>query len=228
MKHLLKKFCAGSLLITLLLLSQGLKAQDTLWYNCTGMAPHNGQLFEFRLLDVNWMEIGRAMDTVAGGTVMVWVEAPSGLVALDTFYLEYYADHDTSGGYTFPGDHAWRDTLVAAGGDTTIWWVHNPATIMDIMWPVTGINELHPNITKVQIFPNPARGAFNLNLVLTDHEKVMIKIFSVEGKLVFARHLGSITGHNSIELNLSDQSAGLYHLQIITDKGTVSKEVVIK
>ncbi|QQS28462.1 MAG: DUF5011 domain-containing protein [Sphingobacteriales bacterium] len=81
-------------------------------------------------------------------------------------------------------------------------------------------NEWDQNIT---IFPNPTKGIIQVNIADIPG-MAEVKVFNTTGQLVqFAlADLGTLT------LDLSNQASGLYFVEVITQQGTVTKNVVVE
>lgn len=87
---------------------------------------------------------------------------------------------------------------------------------------VIGIDEptLEANIT---VFPNPSKGTVNVNITNVPG-MADVKVFNTAGQLVqFAQtDLGTLT------LNLSNNPAGMYFVEVTTQQGTITKSVVVE
>jgi len=83
----------------------------------------------------------------------------------------------------------------------------------------TGIDEIDQN--AVSIYPNPNLGLFNV--VWNDIEIDAINVYNVQGQLV--NRVDMISASKSIELKLS---AGLYHVQCESNKGLITKKVIVQ
>jgi hypothetical protein len=88
-----------------------------------------------------------------------------------------------------------------------------------------GIQEWKEN--SVSIYPNPlTEGA---DLILSGLEgDVNISVLDVSGKLVFSSQLVNVSNQTSIPSFRNGLSAGLYTIQLQSDKGTLIKKLVIR
>ncbi|MBL4577950.1 MAG: T9SS type A sorting domain-containing protein, partial [Flavobacteriales bacterium] len=78
---------------------------------------------------------------------------------------------------------------------------------------------------QVSIFPNPtADGIINIQLSADLFKGASLRVFDVYGELILSR---TIARQGSEMVNLSNQSAGVYMINIATDHGTVTKRIVI-
>jgi flagellar hook assembly protein FlgD len=66
----------------------------------------------------------------------------------------------------------------------------------------------------MKCFPNPFSDDLNINYNLaTDVEKIMIKVYDNQGRLVKTSEQGeSLAGYYRMTWNLSDLPSGLYHI----------------
>jgi hypothetical protein len=96
---------------------------------------------------------------------------------------------------------------------------------IDANSPNVGIDEWHGN--SVSIYPNPLTDG--TNLILTGLEgDVSISIFDVSGKLVWNKQLQNITNQTSIADFRNGLSAGLFSIQIQSEKGRLTKKLVVQ
>ncbi|HVE62129.1 MAG TPA: T9SS type A sorting domain-containing protein, partial [Chitinophagaceae bacterium] len=77
------------------------------------------------------------------------------------------------------------------------------------------------SISDVMVYPNPTTGMFTLEMETL--ETTTIVIYDLQGKLVISEKMD--TGKKQIDL--SHVGRGVYHLQVISDKGMVNKKVVV-
>ena len=87
-----------------------------------------------------------------------------------------------------------------------------------------GIQEWSGN--AVSIYPNPLSG--NRELMLSGLEgNVNISVFDISGKAIFSRQFKNVSNRTSIANFRNGLSAGLYTIQIQSDKGNLSKKLVV-
>jgi hypothetical protein len=79
----------------------------------------------------------------------------------------------------------------------------------------SSINELTSNATSVNMFPNPTSGNVAVKASqLNPSENTIIRIYSIDGKEVFANNFGNGAVNNIFQLNVSELSNGYYFLSL--------------
>jgi hypothetical protein len=73
----------------------------------------------------------------------------------------------------------------------------------------------------INLYPNPASS--EINLEVKDGVGARLEIYSIMGELVYAETLESV--HTQIDC--SSFSAGLYTVTVVSDKGVISKKIII-
>lgn len=77
------------------------------------------------------------------------------------------------------------------------------------------VNELTSTQTSVNMFPNPTSGSVAVKATqLNPSENTIIRIYSIEGKEVFANNFGNGAVNNIFQLNVSELSNGYYFLSL--------------
>ncbi|MGZ5283418.1 MAG: T9SS type A sorting domain-containing protein, partial [Bacteroidia bacterium] len=74
--------------------------------------------------------------------------------------------------------------------------------------------------------PNPTTGKFTVEANLPATEQVRISVTNLLGQEVAVISNGALNT-NTFSVDLSDQKAGVYMLNIVTDKHTVTKRIVV-
>ena len=136
---------------------------------------------------------------------------------------------DTSHTYLSPGIYNVCLTVSNDCGFGTL------CTIIEVFG--TGINELGVQSLKLRVFPNPGRGVFVLEIY--DLPAPTKSGQFTNGELTIYNMLGSIISKSKIarlpsgqvnrksEIDISTYPAGIYHLQVMTDKVLAIKKLVL-
>ncbi len=92
----------------------------------------------------------------------------------------------------------------------------------------SGVSEVRGNINHLAIYPNPSKGIFNLAFELKEKEDMVIRIFDILGRVVLMERIDNCIGRYNQQLDLSAESPGVYHLQIISESSNLNKTIVIE
>lgn len=86
----------------------------------------------------------------------------------------------------------------------------------------TSVSEISLS-SKLKVYPNPNRGTFNVELSGTGYEVSDINLYNALGEMIY-----HTSEKNISEITIPAITPGVYHLEIITDKGTANKKVTIE
>ena len=96
--------------------------------------------------------------------------------------------------------------------------------VLDASETTVGIeNVLTENLVK--IYPNPAKDYLQLDLTTINSKNALVRIFDVQGKLVYQT---SLANPNIVEIITADFNNGLYFLQLEMDEGVITKKLVVQ
>ena len=83
-------------------------------------------------------------------------------------------------------------------------------------------------LDNLSFFPNPSsNGTLKVRFTVPDEDELNIKIFNLEGKEVYSRYFERFGGTYSETIDLSDQSEGMYLLEITQGKKRLTKKIII-
>lgn len=112
-------------------------------------------------------------------------------------------------------------------GDTTAVLEYTGTTdaiLTPVFGTVTGV-ETPPALISYQVFPNPTTGKVNLLASFNEQTEVDIQVYDLLGRQILS------TRHNSISINaqldLTGQATGIYLINIITEKGTLTEKILL-
>ncbi|HET6225085.1 MAG TPA: T9SS type A sorting domain-containing protein [Bacteroidia bacterium] len=90
--------------------------------------------------------------------------------------------------------------------------------------PPNGIDEVKNDIGSFIIYPNPSNGIFNLDLKNIQGSIKQIFVYDAQGRKIQAsRSIGQL--NQSLELH---QAAGIYYIQVITEKGNAVQKIILE
>ncbi len=111
----------------------------------------------------------------------------------------------------------WEVSFDATGFSGFIVKTHNP---------VTGINDITNNSYLLHVFPNPARGNLSYELKSTTASSYTIKIFDLNGRLMYSKGGRDIGNIIKGTMNIDFLSRGTYLLEITTKKTTARRKLI--
>ena len=88
-------------------------------------------------------------------------------------------------------------------------------------------DHLSAGIANYTFSPNPNKGKFSVQVELVQSEKVLVEIFTLQGKKIESYQSGqqlAFTHH----FDLSQQSSGLYLISITTQSGSVTDKILVQ
>ncbi len=100
--------------------------------------------------------------------------------------------------------------------DYSITIIDNTASIEDIAFE--GFN----------LYPNPTKGAFTLNLKLVNTDKVSVQLYDVRGRLITAKNYYNLATDFSEKIFFEAASSGLYLLKVINGALQTTRKLIIK
>lgn len=94
--------------------------------------------------------------------------------------------------------------------------------------PSVGIQE-NEDVASVSIYPNPTSDNVNINFVSKENQNVSINVISVDGSLVFSKQLNTKVGQASrTSVDVSNLSAGIYMVQLMGEKSSLTQRIVVQ
>lgn len=86
----------------------------------------------------------------------------------------------------------------------------------------TGIESLKHTTTKLSVFPNPSTDEVSVTFN-TNKEKTTIEVFDIEGRLVMIDEATREIGQNTVKINVSNFSQGIYIVRAGTETFKITK-----
>lgn len=126
--------------------------------------------------------------------------------------IEYYSSDSPHGEGPCDTDHQseWGETE-----DYTI-FVDEPVSIKDVAFD--GFN----------LYPNPTKGEFILNLQVVNRDNITVQLFDVRGRLIDVKNYLNTSTDFSEKIFFEKASAGLYLLKVINGVKQTTRKLIIK
>ena len=112
--------------------------------------------------------------------------------------------------------------LLSAEGDTLEYSLIEPATVTIINPSISGNENVANDLPPVQFFPNPAREQFTVELSHSGNGQ--LRLFNPAGELLLQQELQ----RQRTTIPVSSLNAGLYFLEVRTDRGRVVRRLVVE
>jgi hypothetical protein len=84
------------------------------------------------------------------------------------------------------------------------------------------------DIQKIDFFPNPNNGKFNLKFNLSQKGNTEVVVYNAEGKKAYYEMLKDFSGDYSKEIDISNNSKGVYFLKVTQGKNAGIRKIVLE
>ncbi|MBW6492688.1 MAG: choice-of-anchor J domain-containing protein [Lentimicrobium sp.] len=91
---------------------------------------------------------------------------------------------------------------------------------------IEGLSENNYSIA-LNIFPNPNKGIFNLNVTFKTIGVLAIEIINMQGRKVKGYDIENVAGHHNT-IDISNLPKGIYLVKISSERNNVTKKVIVK
>ena len=78
------------------------------------------------------------------------------------------------------------------------------------------------------LYPNPTKGEFKLNLTLVNTDKVSVQLYDVRGRLIDEKNYYNTVVNFSESILFKEASSGLYLLKVINGALQTTRKLIIK
>lgn len=82
-------------------------------------------------------------------------------------------------------------------------------------------------VSDLMVFPNPSEGEFKVAFEVKEEASMNLYVFDQSGKRIFSEKLKNIEGSQTIDVDLSNQPAGIYYVNLTDGKTSSTRKVVI-
>jgi hypothetical protein len=87
-------------------------------------------------------------------------------------------------------------------------------------------NEL--SVEELSYSPNPNNGKFDLRFKLNKKKPVEVKIFDIQGKVIYQEMVDDFSGEYSNSIDISENGEGIYIMRIIQNKKSLTNKIIIQ
>ena len=88
------------------------------------------------------------------------------------------------------------------------------------------VNDL--SIERLNIFPNPSNGMFELRFELPERGDTRIRLFNSVGQQIYLYDLGEFSGSFSDRIDISNEMRGIYFLELRQGVKSISKKLIVQ
>lgn len=96
---------------------------------------------------------------------------------------------------------------------------------------VTAVDNLNDSLiqtnSNVFIYPNPSNGDFKTRVLVSKKQKIIVQLFTLEGKLIHEYSVDVLKGYYDININITPQPTGTYIIKVKGKTINSSKKVII-
>jgi Secretion system C-terminal sorting domain/GEVED domain/MAM domain, meprin/A5/mu/Fibronectin type III domain/CUB domain len=90
-----------------------------------------------------------------------------------------------------------------------------------------GINPVSENV-NLNVYPNPNKGLFTLNVNTIDVNELEIKVMNIHGQVVFIKNNFDNISNVNEQIDLSSNANGIYFVTVTSDKGIATHKVIVQ
>jgi type IX secretion system substrate protein len=91
----------------------------------------------------------------------------------------------------------------------------------------TAINTINDNEMKLQVYPNPNTGSFNLNFNSSIVNNINLEITEAIGQTFYTEQIKNFQGNYVKEFDFNNISSGIYYLQLKSEKNILTQKIVV-
>jgi len=84
------------------------------------------------------------------------------------------------------------------------------------------------SINNLAIYPNPSRDIFNVSFTSEDLQNLKVRILNVVGEELISDNLEQFVGEYTKQIELSNNSKGIYFLEIETSDRVINKKLILQ
>lgn len=83
-------------------------------------------------------------------------------------------------------------------------------------------------VDALKFFPNPSNGQFEVSFNLPERGDAVVRVLDIAGKEVFRNNLAAFSGNYREQIDISDNTKGVYFLQISQNGKVLNKKIMVQ
>lgn len=99
-------------------------------------------------------------------------------------------------------------------------------TYFENNWDITSIEKIDDKSLNIKLFPNPTVSNVELNFDNSGNENVRVNVLNAAGKVVVVNQIQTVSGTNTLSINLNGLAQGMYYVTLYTTAGNFTKSVM--
>jgi hypothetical protein len=134
----------------------------------------------------------------------------------------------------YSGDYTSSDLpspVIASSGQMFVLFISNACTTDEgwsASWTTLPLDvKEQPDLQNCQVYPNPASGQIFLQLSAASGTDLSVEFISADGKVQLSQKFETTGGMNKQSFDVSALNSGVYILKVISDKGVITRKVII-
>ena len=101
-------------------------------------------------------------------------------------------------------------------------------TLQSVSCPTSPLsNETHTlDKAEISLYPNPTNDNVNIDFTLENSSTVSIRLMNLQGQVINQIKMDGISGLQTVSLDISNQSNGMYFITVTSDNGSFTEKVM--
>jgi len=83
-------------------------------------------------------------------------------------------------------------------------------------------------ITSLDVYPNPSRDIFYVTFMSEDIQDLEVRIINIIGEVIVTENLEQFVGEYNKQVDLTNNTKGIYFLEIKTNDGVINKKLILQ
>ncbi len=124
----------------------------------------------------------------------------------------------------------WKVVLTGFDGTTSGSFIFNKTLLYEYVEPNDNVNDINGNIASVALYPNPAAGQ-QVTLIYSFNNEVSdarVILSDMAGRMVRNESLNTVNGLHQHTISTSGLNAGIYIVNLVTDKGNTQQKLIVQ